>query len=575
MNELRYQLDLLKAMNQSLSSKEKMYRLVCEKTDGAFLYYSFDNNEIVSFGKWKDYFGFTIGDRKELEQLFEAVEESYETSLRETYYLELDGKTSATLECPSKDKKNWFRFQADVVCDKNGNATDKILQVSKITNIKHQKEELAFYAYYDELTGLYNRNYFIRLLDEKMQDAAKEKTTISLMMIDIDDFHNVNDGLGMIAGDELIQQLGCYIKEFCDDHVMACHLNTDVYCVSVYGDTDHKKVLEIYDKLTQRNRRPYVLSGGNSTYITVTIGVAEYPEAAGNPLELINCAEIVMLKSKSQGKDSILFCDGPILQEFREDLEIENGLKEAMSKHQFELYFQPQYYAGNNSLRGMEALIRWKDQEGKMISPSLFIPIAERNGAIVNIGNWVVEEAIRQYAVWLGKYGCQFIMSINISARQLNRCDFVDFLLGLLDKYKVDPFQIELEITESILIENFEQISHTLQQLQNKGIRISLDDFGTGFSSLSYLKGLPINTLKIDKSFVDTVLSDSSTRIITESIVNMVKALGCESVAEGVEQEQQLKYLHAIGCDAIQGFFLGRPIPVGEIEKLLENQKGR
>ena len=203
----------------------------------------------------------------------------------------------------------------------------------------------------------------------------------------------------------------------------------------------------------------------------------------------------------------------------------------------------------------------------------MFIPIAEKNGAILPIGKWVVEESIRQYSEWRDKYNMDFVMSINISAKQYMQEDFVENLLNVLDKYSVNATNIELEITESVLIEDFELVTEKLHQLKERGIRISLDDFGTGFSSLSYLKQLPINTLKIDKSFIDTVLTDSATRIITESIIEMVKSLGFESVAEGVEEESQYRYLHAIGCDIIQGFLLGKPLAVPDVETLLQNLK--
>ena len=219
---------------------------------------------------------------------------------------------------------------------------------------------------------------------------------------------------------------------------------------------------------------------------------------------------------------------------------------------------------------GMEALIRWKDGDGEMISPAKFIPIAEKNGTIIPIGNWVLEQSIRTFSEWRNRYGVPFVLSVNISALQYQKEDFVDLLLNIIRKYDVSPEEIELEITESILIDDFQAVTEKMQLLKEYGIRISLDDFGTGFSSLSYLKKLPINTLKIDKSFTDTLLTDSATRIITESIVSMVKSLGFESIAEGVEEEQQYKYLRAIGCDIIQGYLFGKPLSQEEIEQLLQ-----
>ena len=205
-----------------------------------------------------------------------------------------------------------------------------------------------------------------------------------------------------------------------------------------------------------------------------------------------------------------------------------------------------------------------------MISPAKFIPIAEKNGTIIPIGNWVLEQSIRTFSEWRNRYGVPFVLSVNISALQYQKEDFVDSLMNIIRKYDVAPEEIELEITESILIDDFRAVTEKMQLLKEYGIRISLDDFGTGFSSLSYLKKLPINTLKIDKSFTDTLLTDSATRIITESIVSMVKSLGFESIAEGVEEEQQYKYLRAIGCDIIQGYLFGKPLSQEEIEQLLQ-----
>jgi EAL domain-containing protein (putative c-di-GMP-specific phosphodiesterase class I) len=312
------------------------------------------------------------------------------------------------------------------------------------------------------------------------------------------------------------------------------------------------------------------LSGGHQANITVSVGVAEYPEAAANVLELINCAEIVMFRCKGMGKNTIQYFDTPILNDFLNNIEMENKLKEAVFRSNFQLYYQPQYYTGSKKLRGVEALIRWKDESRDMISPNIFIPIAEKNGCIIPIGSWVLEQSIKQFAQWRNQYGIPFVVSINISSVQFARENFVDALVTAVSMYKVKPSEVEIEITESVLIEDFDKVFEKLKILKDYGIRVSLDDFGTGFSSLSYLKKLPIDTLKIDKSFIDTVLADGATRIITESIINMVKSLGIESIAEGVEDDAQYNYLHAIGCDVIQGYLLGKPQPAEEIDSLLK-----
>ena len=570
MNELHYQLDLLKAMNQKLAAKEKMYQMICDSSECAYLYYSFEKNELVTMGKWRNFFDFEIRDLKEVPQIFDLVEESCVMPLRDVLFLEKKGDSSSGMECKHKDERRWYFFRTLVDYDNLGNPLDKLVVVEDITKLKLQREELVYMAHYDVMTGLYNRNYFVTILGDFLHRAEAENSIVSIMVIDIDDFKKINDGIGMVAGDEMIQTFGAFLKDFAEENVIICHLNHDVYCVAIYEPSGYRSVEHIYQTIQNRISDPFVLSGGQQARITVSVGVAEYPEAASTALDLINCAEIVMFRCKNIGKNSIQYFNAPILNEFLNNIDVENKLKEAVFNSNFQLYFQPQYYTGDRKLRGMEALIRWKDDNGHMISPQVFIPIAEKNGYIVPIGSWVVEQSIKTYAQWREKYGISFILSINISAVQYGREDFVDGLLQTIRKYHVEPHEVEIEITESILIDDFDRVIEKLKMLRETGIRVSLDDFGTGFSSLAYLKRLPIDTLKIDKSFIDTVLTDGATRIITESIINMVKMLGIESVAEGVEEDAQFNYLHSVGCNIIQGYLLGKPQSPEEIETLLQ-----
>ncbi len=569
MDELRYQIDLLKAMNQKLSGRDKMFRLVCDTSNNAFLYYGFDNGDVITLGDWDSFFSFKVKDVKDFALIFDELEDKYILPIRNVLFLEKSGKTQDSVECCLKDKKTWLEFETRISYDEEEKPTDKIVCIKNITKFKKQNEELRYMAYYDGLTGLYNRNYFVMRLGEFIRRAKEEKSIVSVMFIDIDDFRKVNDGMGLIVGDEVVQQYGQFLDTFSEENVVVCHMNSDVYCMAIYDPCGSRSVEHIHKSIQQRINQGFNLSNGMDIRLTVSVGVAEYPEASTSALELINCAEIVMFKAKSSGKASLQYFDAPILQDFLQNVDIENKLKEAVFNKNFTMHFQPQYYTGTSRLRGVEALIRWKDENNRMISPAVFIPIAEKNGAIIPIGNWVIEESIKNYAEWKRKYGYPLIMSINISAIQYKRKDFVEKLMGIIKKYDVKPDEIELEITESVLIDDFAEVKEKLLTLRDYGIRISLDDFGTGFSSLSYLNGLPIDTLKIDKSFVDKVGTDASTRIITESIVSMVNKLGYETVAEGVETKEQMDYMKNIGCDMIQGYFLGKPVPAEEIEKLL------
>lgn len=569
MDEMRYQLDLLKAMNQKLGDAERMYRLVCDTSNNAFLYFSYKTGHVKMLGMWDKFFDFKVNDIKDLERLYDAVEDKYVMGLRDTLFIEKRRLLSDSIQCCMKNTRSWFEFETDVCYDDFGEPTDKIIRIKDVTKFRIQNDELTYMAYYDSLTGLYNRNYFVRMLGEFVRRAEDENAIISVMFVDIDDFRKINDGMGILIGDELVQQMGEFLGSFREDNVIVCHINSDIYCIASYDPVGTRSVDYIYDRIKERVDKGFRLSNGQELNVTVSIGVAEYPEAAQNALELINCAEIVMFKAKHAGKNSIQYFDAPILNEFIQNVTLDNRLKTAVYSENFEMYYQPQYYADNKRLRGVEALIRWRDMDGKMISPAVFIPIAEKNGTMVSIGNWVMEESVRHYSEWKRKYNYPMVLSINISAIQYKREDFVTQVMSVLNKYDVNPSEIELEITESVLIDELSEVKDKLHMLRDYGIRVSLDDFGTGFSSLSYLKGLPIDTLKIDKSFIDNVVEDDSSRIITESIVSMVSKLGFETIAEGVETKEQYEYLCDIGCDAIQGYLLGRPTPAVEIDNLL------
>ena len=568
MDGLQFQLDMVRALNQQLNNKEKMYQLVCSTSQNAFLYIDFQKNKIDALGKWKGFFDFQADTPQDMGQLLDLVEDKDKSELREILFLEKSGEKNKGMECYVPSLGKWLEFECTVQYE-NGVPAEKVLRIRDITKFKKQNEELRYMAYYDVLTGLYNRNYFVRVLSEWIRDAQDNGEIVAVMCVDIDNFKKINDGLGLVAGDELIQTFGLFLKEFMDDRIIIAHVTDDTYYMAVKNPVGSHSIEKLFDKIVQRVNEPFYLMGGHEVSISVCAGVAEFPESAGNSLELINCSEIVMFRAKEHGPNSMRYFETPIFQDFIDNINIENKLKEAVNMNRFLLYYQPQYDSKSQKLRGVEALLRWQDDSGKMISPGVFIPIAEKSGMIVPIGTWVLEEGIRKYAAWRENYNCDMVLSLNISSIQYKRPDFVSNLLEILEKYRVNPKDIELEITESVLIDDFDQVVAKLRMLKEYGIKISLDDFGTGYSSLSYLKGLPIDTLKIDKSFIDTVIQDECSQVITESIISMVKKLGFETVAEGVETEEQYEYLKKIECDNIQGFLLGKPMPADEIVGLL------
>lgn len=575
MDEMHYQLDLLTAMNQKLLGNDKMFRMICGTSSNAFLYYDFSADRFETLGCWGQYFDFCMETNADYSKLIEQVMPEYQAILEHTLHCERTGKENQTAICQMVKRRRWLEFEVTVTYNENSKPSEKIIRIRDITKSKEQTDELQYLAYYDTLTGLFNRNYFVRLLSEWVRRAQSENGCIEVLYIKINQFRKINDSLGMIIGDELLQNFGLFLREFQSEDVIVSHFNDDSYCLAVYNSYSSKDVNYYYEKIEDFLSAPFVLTGAQEVKISVRCSVTNYPESARNSLELINMAEIVLSGCKEENRCSIQYFEAPMLSSFMESIQMENQLKNAIEDNQFELFYQPQYDTISHRLRGVEALIRWRGTDGKFVSPAVFIPLAEKDGLIVQIGNWVLEEALRTLSKWTEKYDTDVIMSINISAIQYQKNDFVQRLMALIDKYKVNMEQVELEITETVFIDDKKGVIEKLNILKEYGIKISLDDFGTGYSSLSYLKGLPIDTLKIDKTFIDTVICDTSTRVITESIIAMVKKLGCETVAEGVETQEQLRYLQAINCDNIQGFLLGKPMPGEEIEKLLCKQKGK
>ncbi len=553
-----------------VGSEEQMFRMICNTSSCAILYYNFQSGVVRTLANWNSFFDIEVKNEDDFEKIYDCVEKQYVFSLKELLHTECRGMTSDSMVAALKGNNLWVECEAVVEYDGEGRPVEKVIRFKDVTKFKYQDEELAYLAYHDVLTGLYNRNYFVRHLGNFTQRALESKKKVAVMFLDIDDFRKINDVLGIIVGDEVVQQFGQFLGTFRSGQTIVSRFNSDIYCIGIYDPQEERSVEGIYRAIRERLQKPFIISSGQELIISVSVGVAEYPEAAKDVLELVNCAEIVMFKAKSGGKNAIQYFKVPILDDFLQNASIENKLKEAAFHENFVMYFQPQYRIRDGKLRGAEALIRWKDDDGNMISPSVFIPIAEKNGAIVPIGDWVIEESIRLYAGWKKKYNMSLILSINVSSIQYKRDDFVGKLTDTLEKYGVKPSEVELEITESVLIEDFVEVTDKLLILKGYGFKISLDDFGTGYSSLSYLKGLPIDTLKIDKSFIDTVISDYNTRIITESIIHMVKKLGYETVAEGVETKEQYDYLKSMECDTIQGYFLSRPLPSDQVEELLE-----
>lgn len=576
MEDKQYQIDLLTAMNERLMNSEHVYKLACESNGLAYLYFDLKAQRRVEvFGAWEELTGENL-TRQPYDESFmlSLVYDEDQKNLRDFLLKSsFDEDESHSIEFRSKTGIKWIKATKTIVYDPNRRVVEKLISFEDITKNKQKTEEIEYYAYHDVLTGIYNRNHFFTILRDLINRADKENTSVEFMLVDIDNFKKINDTLGLVYGDELVQNLALFIKGLASDKIKIGRYGSDVFAIAIYDPCGKNCSDMIFKAIRDRLKKPIILTNKAEVNISVSAGVAEYPGGGTDAFEIIKNAEIVLYVSKQREKGSISFYNDEILKNYRDEIIIENQLNDAIKNEELEVYFQPLFDAASGKMRGAEALIRWLDENGKVLhTPLEFIPIAEKNGTIVDLGNFVFREVFKSIHEWSVKYRSEYIISINVSAVQLNRPEFIDNIQKLLELYEVDSRLIEIEITESVLISDFDSILETLRQLVQIGIKVSLDDFGTGFSSLSYLRELPISTLKIDKSFVDDICNDEKTANITSSVVEMVKKLDLETVAEGVEYEEQLETLKGMGCDNIQGFLLSKPVNKSEFEKIIIRQ---
>ncbi len=566
---VEFQMDLMKAKSERLTRDEKVYKKVSQMMGYGFAYRNYEDGTSFEVGDWEAIFGFL--PQKDIKDFLDNIREfefgqvvKCEEKEDDIFYQEfrfiIKGKVSWV------SNTIWSRKE-------NGNVVEKISCYRNITNFKRQNEELEFLAFYDMTSGLYNRNYFIKELNDILVAERRNQTfnTISLMNIKIRDFKKINEGMGMVVGDEVLQEVGFRLQEFIAEDMLVARMDGGEFCIAITDPNAASSVEQVYQRIVEKMREPIELYQHAPMKISMGFGVAEFPQAGNSAVELIRNAQIVRKNSLNKKWGNLSYYDHRIVTEFMENLRLENRLKEASVAMSFELYFQPQYDVNTRKLRGAETLLRWKNEDGTFVPNNLYIPIAEQSGEIIRIGKWVLRQAISLLAKWEREMGFDGVLSINASALQIKQEDFVPYLINLVEAYQVNPHNLEIEITESVLVDDLEGVVDKFKELRDCGIKVSLDDFGTGFSSLTYLKSLPIDTLKIDKSFIDTVTTDMSTNIITQSVVEMVRQLGLETVAEGVETEEQYEFLEKIKCDNIQGYLMGRPMPESQFIEVYRN----
>ena len=438
--------------------------------------------------------------------------------------------------------------------------TEKLLE-EQTKLLKHQ-------AYHDMLTALPNRMLFHDRLEQAIAQAKRNNEKFALLFIDLDQFKNINDSLGHHIGDEVLIEAANRLRSTIREQDTLSRLGGDEFTIILRDIDSVQNTTTVARKIIASIKEPMQIAS-QTLYISSSIGISIYPDDTTIAENLIKYADAAMYRAKDEGRDNFQFYSSEMTTIAFEKVVMENSLRVAIKEEQFEVYYQPQYDIQNNTIVGMEALVRWIHPSLGIISPVKFIPLAETTGLIVDIDRIVMKTAMQQFVQWYEKGLNPGILALNLAMRQLKEEDFISYLLGTMQELHFKPEWLELEITEGQMMSNPDLSIQKLQRLYQLGIEIAIDDFGTGYSSLSYLKKMPLSKLKIDQSFVHDIPDDEDDVAIIKAIIALGKSLNLSLIAEGVETEEQKEFLVHEKCDYVQGYFYSKPIHHEEMTKLL------
>jgi diguanylate cyclase (GGDEF)-like protein/PAS domain S-box-containing protein len=452
--------------------------------------------------------------------------------------------------------------------DARGAVCGYFVMLNDVTERKKDEEMLYFLANHDQLTRLPNRNLFNEHLQLAVAQAGRNHEKLATLFIDLDRFKKVNDTLGHETGDLLLQQVATRFRSALRESDLVARLGGDEYTVLMRPVREVQEVAACAQKLINVLAQPFEVNA-HELYVTCSVGISMYPDDGKDAATLLKNADIAMYRAKDQGKNNYQFFSSEVNAASFEHLMLETSLRRALEREEFVLDFQPIVDLRTRRVTGMEALVRWRHPDLGLVPPVKFIPLAEETGLIVPIGQWVLEQACRQ-ACALQRQGSPALhVAVNLSARQFRQKDLVRSVTEVLARTGLDPRNLELEVTESSVMENAGDAIRTLHELKAMGIHLSIDDFGTGYSSLSYLKRFPIDALKVDQSFVRDIITDQDDAAIASAIIAMGHSLRLTLIAEGVETEEQLAFLRERDCHKAQGYLFGRPMPAEQLAALL------
>lgn len=474
------------------------------------------------------------------------------------------------LERSSDGNWVWASVSAEPRVDSKGAIREVILTFEDVTQKRTAETELAIQTFRDRLTSLPNRTLFMERLAQAILRTERRKLATAVLFIDLDRFKVVNDSLGHDSGDHLLMQMAKRLRGCLRPEDTVARLGGDEFVILFEDLVSANDGLRVAERISESMKVPFPLNG-QEIFTTCSMGLALCSVADTIPSELVRDAEVAMYRAKAKGEGSIEIFDPSMNAQALARFQMESELRRAIEREEFILFYQPLISLGTGLIEGWEALVRWKHPERGMVPPLEFIPLAEETGLIVPIGKWVLQEAMRQASAWHDRFPSAppRLMNVNISGRQFQQKELITTVTEALEASNFQASCLKLEITESVMMKDPQASLEAMKVFRGLEIHLVIDDFGTGYSSLSYLKRFPVDTLKVDKSFVDGLGKDPESTAIVGAIISLAKSLGMRVTAEGIETEAQLSRLRLLNCDQGQGYFFSRPLPAAQAEELL------
>ena len=575
--ELRSQYAVKEEQEQQVVQLNERYQLALEGCNDVIWNVDWEKGWVYTSPRIQKVFGVTYEEAGyDYEKWITMVHDEDWPTLNKAFQDHFLGLTSyCYAECRvtnNKERVIWVGIRGKAMFDKDGHVVRIAGSMSDITEQKLAREQMEYMAYYDSLTSLPNRVLFHSRLSDYLKRGQLENQPLAFILIDLDNFKMVNDVYGHHTGDLLLKEIANCLLGFISEKSFVCRFGGDEFIFFLYGYSGVQEIKDFIAEIRACIERSICIKY-QIFQPAVSIGVSLYPDDGQDFDELLQCADLALYEVKGGKKASYQFFKDDMRISLSRKNEIEAGIKEGIKAGNFKLFYQPKVNLQTGEIDGVEALIRWVHPKKGVVAPGEFIPIAEESGLIIPLGSWVILESCKFAKKIADQMGKRICVAVNISPLQLEEPNFVDVVKQVLADTKLPPEQLEIEITENLLLKNFDEVTKKINALRKLGILVAMDDFGTGYSSLTYLQRLPIDVLKIDREFVANIDVDEKFNTLIGSIIDLSHAFGFKVVAEGIEDEQHVEALQQMNCDIGQGYYISRPLPEEEFVKWLDEYK--